>query len=185
MGTVRLGPGGVSNFYPTVLAFYPSDCYLSNCYLRGYTTSDGKKFICAQQHFQYEKAVYFNDIETAEKILNCQSPMGQKLLGRKVKNYDDKLWDKKRDQIMKQVVLEKFSSDQTLGERLLTDVKPNYIIAEAGPSFELHWGTGVQLRSFHALNPDKWTGKNVLGLILKEVYFKLKNEKESGALPIL
>ena len=179
MGTVRLGRGGVSNFHPTVLAFYYSDCYLSNCFKREYTTSDGKKFDCAQQHFQYEKALYFEDMETAEKILKCSSAKGQKALGRKVKNYNDNLWCAMRDYIMERVVLEKFSSDPALRERFLADVKPEYVIAEAGPSYELHWGTGVYLPSFHALNTDKWTGENVLGRILGLVYSELEKMKKS------
>lgn len=173
MGSVKLGRWARDK--PLVLVFYFPDCYLSNCYLKEYITSDGKKFNCAQQHFQYEKAMFFNDPESAKKILQSSSPKYQKMLGHKVKNYNDKVWGNIKDSVMKRVVLEKFSSDPELKERFLRDVKPDYIIAEGGPPKEDYWGTGVPLDFYYAYNTEKWSGKNMLGKILKEVYFELQN----------
>lgn len=41
----------------------------------------------------YLKALYFGDLEVAEKILSAVTPKEAKKLGRQVKNFDSKSWD--------------------------------------------------------------------------------------------
>ena len=161
-----------------VLAFYYSDCYLSNCFIRNYESPErGIVFNCSQQHYQYEKAQHFGDKKTAEMILKSKNPRMQKFLGRQVRGYSDQEWDKKRVEIMYRVILTKFQACPELRKRLLEDVKPNYIIAESGPVGERFWGTGRPLHSNGACNPDEWEGENMLGNILKQVYTYLSFQK--------
>lgn len=48
----------------------------------------------------FQKAIVFNDLEIADKIMLEPNPEKQKALGRKVKNFDHKKWDKVKEQIV-------------------------------------------------------------------------------------
>lgn len=51
---------------------------------------DGWQFSNAEQYFMFEKAVYFDDVETASLILEESDPKKAKILGRGVKHFDEK-----------------------------------------------------------------------------------------------
>jgi len=65
------------------------------------------------------KALTFGDNETAQQILATNKPNDARLLGRKVKNYNDKEWDKVRYDIFYSLNLAKYTQDKNLQERLL------------------------------------------------------------------
>lgn len=177
MGTVLLGRGGTSNFFPWVLAFYPSNCYLSNCFIRNYVGSTGIRYNCAQQHYQHEKALFFDDAETADEILKCFSPKKQKALGRKIKNFDTRSWDLEREAVMHRVIFEKFSSDLELRTKLLS-LDPRLILAES--SAEKFWGTGIYFKDApETFDNSNWTGENKLGKILMDVSWLLEKKKNN------
>ena len=48
----------------------------------------------------YQKAVLFEDHDIAKKILLEPGPRQQKALGRKVKGFDNKKWDKEKEKIV-------------------------------------------------------------------------------------
>ena len=54
------------------------------------------RFPTAEHYMMYQKAMFFNDNETAAKILTTKSPRAVKTLGRAVKNFSEAEWDKKR-----------------------------------------------------------------------------------------
>lgn len=56
-------------------------------------TVEGITYNCCEQYMMYQKALLFNDTETAEQILSQQEPKIQKDLGRKVKNFDQEIWN--------------------------------------------------------------------------------------------
>ena len=64
-------------------------------------TVDDVEFTTAEQFMMYQKAVLFNDSKIAQKILETDSPKEQKALGRKVSNFDDLVWRKNREIIVK------------------------------------------------------------------------------------
>lgn len=55
---------------------------------------DGFKWKTSEHYFMYQKAIFFKDYETAEKIKQCIRPEEAKRLGRKVKNFDNEAWEK-------------------------------------------------------------------------------------------
>ncbi len=127
---------------------------------------DGIEFNCGEQYMMYMKAMRFGDIETAREILNTTSPKEQKVLGRKVKNYDENIWAAERFKIVKEGLKEKFLQNPKLKEYLFK--YKYFIIVEASPVDRV-WGIG-----YHKDNPkifeekDKW-GQNLLGKILMEI----------------
>lgn len=68
---------------------------------------DEKKYLCNEQFYMHCKAMYFNDNETAIKIMETSNPAVMKRLGRQVKGFDQKEWDKVSRDIMRQGVEEK------------------------------------------------------------------------------
>jgi len=128
-------------------------------------------FNCAEQYMMYNKATFFQDYETAKKIMKSSNPKEQKSLGKKIKNFNPKEWD----EVKKEIVIEgnycKFSQNENL-KKILLNTKDR-ILVEASP-FDKVWGIGLPQNNKHILNPRKWKGKNLLGFCLMEVRESLK-----------
>ena len=141
----------LSNFYPCEFEF------------------NGKMFHFSEQCFMYQKAILFNDFEIAEQILNETDVRKIKALGRKVKNFNNELWDIHKEDFMYNACYAKFSQNAELRDFLLnTD---NCEIVEASPVDNI-WGIGFS--SDKAMeNVDKW-GQNLLGKTLMKVRVVLK-----------
>lgn len=121
-------------------------------------------FKTAEQAMMYEKAMLFDDIEIAKQILQTDDPSEQKKLGRKVKNFDSKIWDATKVQIVKEILKCKFSQNDDLYDELLK--YEGFEFVEASP-YDKIWGIGFHEND--ALdNVDKW-GENLLGKILTEL----------------
>ncbi len=52
------------------------------------------EYNCCEQFMMATKAAIMKDMDTRHLIMATSDPRKQKALGRAVKNYDDKLWDK-------------------------------------------------------------------------------------------
>ena len=50
----------------------------------------------------YHKAILFADTDIAAKILREPEPKKQKALGRKVKGFDRKVWDERKEDIVEE-----------------------------------------------------------------------------------
>jgi len=133
--------------------FYPSEFTINNI-----------TFNCGEQYFMYQKAITFNDIESANKILLTETPNKQKALGKKIKNFDSKIWDKCKYQLIKRGLIEKFNQNLDLKKYLLEH--KDCIMVEASP-YDRIWGIGFT--DIEAIkNFDNW-GENLLGKILTEL----------------
>lgn len=133
----------------------------------------GRKFTSSEQALMYKKAVLFNDYESAEKIIELNDPASQKQTGRKVKNYDDKIWSANRYNIMVEILCQKFE-DPILRKKLLST--GNRLMVEASPHDTI-WGVGLHENDSSILEDKNWKGMNLLGKALMEVR-KAKTEAE-------
>lgn len=141
---------------------------LSNFYPCEFEFND-KMFNFSEQCFMYQKALLFNDFEIAEQILNETDVRKIKALGRKVKDFDNELWDKHKEDFMFNACYAKFSQNDKLKDFLLST--GNREIVEASPVDSI-WGIGFS--SDKAMeNVDKW-GQNLLGKTLMKVRAVLK-----------
>lgn len=134
---------------------------------------DNKKitFNCAEQYMMYSKALLSNDLKSAKAIMETKDPKKQKLLGRKVENFNSKLWDSHKVNIMTLGLMEKFKQNPELLKQLLEEDCDEFV--EASP-FDRIWGIGYNAED--ALdNVDNW-GENLLGRIITEVRNNIKNE---------
>lgn len=141
---------------------------------------DGKKltFYNSEQYFMYEKALAFDDKEIAMRILfEGNSPKMAKTLGRMVRNYDDKVWNKMRYKVMVDANYYKYSQNEELKELLLNPELNGKHFCESSPKDQL-WGCGLH-ESDPLIDDEKnWKGQNLLGKVLDEVRNRLLEEKK-------
>jgi ribA/ribD-fused uncharacterized protein len=77
-----------------------------------------KTYSSAEQWMMYHKALFFDDTETAEHIMQLSEPAEIKALGRYVRNFDDKLWDTRKFEFVVQGNYLKFSQNSSFLSRL-------------------------------------------------------------------
>jgi hypothetical protein len=141
---------------------------LSNFYPCEFEFND-KMFNFSEQCFMYQKALLFNDYEIAGQILKETDVRKIKALGRKVKDFDNELWDKHKEDFMYNACYAKFSQNDRLKDFLLGT--GNREIVEASPVDNI-WGIGFS--SDDAMeNINKW-GQNLLGKTLMKVREELR-----------
>ena len=127
---------------------------------------DNISYNCSEQYFHHAKACLFGDQETANRILESETPNEQKKLGDTIVGFKPKVWDKHCESIMKTALKAKFSQHEDLKNQLLDT--GNLIMIEASPYDKL-WGSGVGLYSDDCLAVTKFSGKNLLGNLLMQI----------------
>ena len=130
-------------------------------------------YYSAEHWMMHQKAELFGDTEIGNEILNSKSPAKAKQLGRKVKNFDVKLWDEKKYEIVKEGNRYKFSQNEELKTFLLNTKKR--VLVEASPVDPI-WGIGMANDHRDVEKPEKWRGQNLLGFALMEVRDKLEKK---------
>ena len=140
----------LSNFYPCKIELY------------------GSTWKSSEQCFMAKKAAYFGDEATYEEIINAKTPEEAKKLGRKVKNFNDEEWSAVRQEIMYNIVYEKFAQNKTLRDFLLSSDFKNKKFVEGSP-FDGVWGVKIDYRNDLIDDEANWNGTNFLGKILDRV----------------
>jgi len=120
----------------------------------------------------YFKATTFGDAESGREILATNSPREQKAIGRKVKNFDSAKWDAVCVQIVTDILVHKFNSDDKL-KVILLDTNNKHIV-EASP-FDTIWGIGMGVDNPDVLYQSLWNGKNYLGICLMNAREIIRN----------
>ena len=152
----------------SVICFHNPDednGYLSNWYLSDFSI-DGIAFFSMEQYMMYQKAIVFDDMESAKKILATSDVAEIKAYGRKVSNYDDTVWNGVRQIIIYRGLLEKFCQNKKLKEQLLET--GDAVLAECAVKDRI-WGIGLNKRDNDRFDMRKWKGHNLLGFALMEV----------------
>ncbi|KAL4943191.1 hypothetical protein BDV06DRAFT_190455 [Aspergillus oleicola] len=93
-------------------------------------------------------------------ILRTNSPMTQKILGRKVPNFDEDLWDKASGAIVLAGCIARSEVDKDL-ERLYIAAGKRVFVE--GSSRDRVWGVGLNWRCNEILDEGCWRGGNRLG----------------------
>jgi ribA/ribD-fused uncharacterized protein len=135
---------------------------------------NGVKYNCSEQYMMHMKALVFEDSEVANEILKEKDPRKQKAWGREVRSFEQATWEAVCQEIMVDGLLSKFRQNPYCLKALLNT--GDKIIAEASP-YDKVWGIGMTEDNPLATQPDKWLGKNLLGIVLMRVREILKNEQ--------
>lgn len=134
---------------------------------------DRRVFASVEQYMMYCKAQLFKDPEASEAVMKLTDAAEIKALGRKVKNYNDHLWNGYRQLVVYRGVKAKFQQNETLKEHLLST--GDAWLAECEPSDRI-WGIGMDLQDERRLDPSLWQGQNLLGYTLMQVRAELNGE---------
>ena len=121
------------------------------------------------------KATLFKDEEVAKEILKTDNVAEIKALGRKVRNFDDKEWNKNKEEIITNGLYAKFSQNDDLKKKLLDTGKA--VLVECAVNDKI-WGIGLSMKDINRLNTKSWKGQNLLGKCLMTVREKLSNENK-------
>lgn len=142
--------------------FYSNKDYLSNFYPSPFRIGDCD-YCCVEQYIMAQKALLFHDMDSFHKIMATSSPATIKRYGRKVKNFQEGIWLKHRNQILYDGLLAKFSQNKDLQLKLIRTC--HRILVEASPSDRVY-GVGLSEKDVRILDPTKWRGHNLLGKTL-------------------
>ena len=142
-----------------------------------YTTADS--YLCMEQYMMAAKAELFGDKEIRDQILKCSDQKQIKALGRKVRGFDQKVWDKFKYAIVLLGNWHKFSQNRELREFLLST--GDSVLVEASP-YDAIWGIRLPASAPEAQDPMKWRGRNLLGFALMEVRDELRRVTQNEML---
>ena len=136
--------------------------YLSNWY-RSDFEKDGIRFSSMEQYMMYQKALCFRDEKVAAEILKTDYVGHIKELGRQVSNYDESIWNGKRQILVYEGLLAKFEQNEDLKAQLKST--GDAILAECAVKDRI-WGIGLSMKDPDRLDVKKWHGTNLLGYAL-------------------
>ena len=151
--------GMVSEFSP-YSNWYPCSMEYGDCEFRN-----------LEQAYQYCKAVHCNDTASALKLRYTTDPRAAKELGSRVSGLDGTDWETKKTDVMMMLAKIKFTNPEMKSELLKTG---NMELVEAGP--DRYYASGLAFTSKDSYMPNKWTGKNKLGVILCDVRKHIKTQ---------
>ena len=127
-----------------------------------YMEIDGIKFHSSEQWIQYQKAKFFNDTSTSNKILQADSALECKNLSKEITNYEPTEWCERAGQLCECGLEAKFHQNpmllkllQSTGEKTLVEC-----------AYDRLWGNGIPLHAENWLIESDWPGDNLLGKIL-------------------
>lgn len=132
-----------------------------------------QKYLCMEQYMMAEKARLFEDKDIEKQILESTKQGKMKALGRKVKNFNEAIWNRYKYSIVLNGNYEKFTQNKAIKDFLIAS--KNKIIVEASPHDKI-WGIGMSIEDKNIENPMMWQGQNLLGFALMEVRNKINKE---------
>ncbi len=124
----------------------------------------------------HQKALLFDDQETASAILHETDPGKTQALGRQVKNFDKEKWVQNRDKIVEEGSYHKFKHSLLEKENLKAMLLSTGYreLVEASPVDRI-WGVGFGEEDAEE-NRDKW-GLNLLGKALTRARQRIRDEE--------
>lgn len=124
---------------------------------------DGDIYLTAEHYMMAQKARLFGDNEVLEEILKCEHPSEAKKLGRRVRGFDNDLWNQHNVEYVVAGNIAKFEQNPPYKDFLLNTKER--VLVEASPRDRI-WGIGMGGSHADACNPANWRGKNLLGFAL-------------------
>jgi len=141
----------------------------ASCFSQWYAapfTVDGQRYATAEHFMMAEKAALFGDEATRSEVLKAPNPGAAKVLGRKVRGFDEATWVEHRFSIVVKANKEKFTQNADLRQFLKQTA--SRVLVEASPVDRV-WGIGLAADHEKVNNPNLWRGLNLLGFALMQV----------------
>lgn len=164
----RYYSGIVSSAVPDVVLFEKPDKdngYLSNSYLSEFRIM-GRSFTSMSQYMAYRKAVLSGYETRSRHIMGITDTAELEDIYRNMKPSNIQAWEGQQQIIAYQGLISKFLQNEDLGHQLLNT--GSSILGACLPMDSM-WGIGLSQDDEKALNPQMWTGQNLLGFTLMQV----------------
>ena len=126
------------------------------------------QFSHVEQYMHANKALLFLDIPKFDQVMSTSNPKLCKILGRLVKEFDDKLWTVVARDIVTRGLYLKFSQNFDLWQQLAADGTRRQFV-ECSPR-DQRWGVGLGIKNPKCLKPNQWKGQNWLGECLNRTW---------------
>ncbi|MDE3724881.1 NADAR family protein [Nocardiopsis sp. N85] len=133
-------------------------------------TVDGALYRTAEHYMMAGKARLFGDDEALAEIIEAGHPRDAKEIGRRVRGFDQAVWEASRFDIVVAANVAKFGQHSDLRYFLLGT--GNRVLVEASPRDRV-WGIGLGAGHDDAGRPERWRGLNLLGFALMEARARL------------
>jgi ribA/ribD-fused uncharacterized protein len=133
-------------------------------------TVDGVNFRTAEHYMMWRKALLFGDEEAARQIVAASHPRQAKMLGRRVRGFDEQTWADARFGIVTEATVAKFGQRAELRDFLVGTGER--ILVEASPTDRI-WGIGLAATDERTADPAQWRGLNLLGFALMKARAQL------------
>ena len=143
-------------------------------WFKGNFVVDGVTYNTAEQYMMAEKARLFKDEAVLKKIMEAKDPWDQKDLGRDVKPFVEKDWNKVARDVVYKGNWHKFKQVKKFREKL--DATKGTTLVEVNPKDKI-WGVGLAEDDSRALKRESWLGTNWLGEVLTKVREDLALDK--------
>ena len=139
---------------------------------------EGVKYTSVEHYYQAMKATEFEDKDTLKKILKTKTAKAVKAVGKKVENFNQEVWDAKKDEFMTTGVRSKFVQHPELRTQLLSTDDKQIGFADAR---DVYWGIGTSMTTEKVKFPSKWRGQNKLGKLLMTLRDEFREEVATAA----
>ena len=131
-------------------------------------------FNCSEQAMMFTKAMYFGDTVTAQRIMLEKHPSKQKEWGRKVRGFVEEKWVAVREELIYEVLKDKFLNSSQETKDYLKNTAP-LILVEASPIDPI-WGICMSEEEPGIEDESNWKGLNLLGKLLTKVRIDIYGE---------
>ena len=135
---------------------------------------DGQHYSTAEHWMMARKAELFEDFEMLSEIVVAPDPKTAKALGRKVRGFDQGVWNENRVQIVTDGNIAKFEQNDDMNQ-FLQSTGDTILVEAAGR--DVIWGIGLGAANSKAQNPATWRGRNLLGFVLTDVRQRLQSKE--------
>ena len=127
---------------------------------------DDIQYHTTEQYMMASKARLFGDDEVFQEIMTADNPHDYKKLGRKIRGFEQELWDAKKYDIVVEGNKAKFGQNPDIREFMLST--GDAILVEASP-YDKIWGIGLDRETALKGTVEQWQGQNLLGCALMDV----------------
>ena len=133
-------------------------------------------YSCAEQYMMAHKALLFGDHQIYDQVMKSNNQDEIKSLGRKIKGFNQQIWDEHKFNIVVNGNRLKFEQNPQMMVRLLETGSKT--IVEAA-HYDKIWGIGLRAEDAVKIPESKWPGENLLGKALMVVRDELNRKFEN------
>lgn len=148
----------LSNFYPCSINVF------------------GENHNSAKHAYQLTKAICAGDLDAAKKVRESETALDAKRIGNTIRDPQD--WQSEKEAVMEEIVNAKVDQNPEIKTKLET-INNDTIYAEG--TYDMEWGTGLDVDATLHTDLKKWPGENKLGKIYQKIAHKFGRKLRSAS----